>query len=121
VTPNFLYFFLAKRTNVPYIKNMSITDRQKEVLEFIGAFQAREGFPPSIREICRALGLTSPGSLSKHLRALEAEGFLTGIPGKKRAWKLTHQPKRTERMTSRWTRNFSGLKTHLPCELKGIP
>jgi repressor LexA len=86
-----IYFFLAKRTNVPYINGMGITDRQKEVLDFIGAFQAREGFPPSIREICRALGLTSPGSLSKHLRALEAEGFLNSIPGKKRAWKLTHQ------------------------------
>ncbi len=70
---------------------MGITDRQKEVLDFIEAFQAREGFPPSIREICKAMGLTSPGSLLKHLRALENQGFLTGMPGKKRAWKLAHQ------------------------------
>jgi len=70
---------------------MGITDRQKEILDFIGAFQAREGFPPSIREICRALGLASPGSLIRHLRVLETKGLLSSIPGKKRAWKLTHQ------------------------------
>jgi repressor LexA len=68
---------------------MTITDRQQQVLDVIAAFQAKEGFPPSVREICAHLGLKSPGSLIKHLRALEQEGLLSRNPGKKRAWKLT--------------------------------
>ncbi len=68
---------------------MTITHRQQQVLNFIARFQAREGFPPSVREICAHLGLQSPGSLIKHLRALEGEGLLSRNPGKKRAWKLT--------------------------------
>lgn len=71
---------------------MGITTRQKEILRFIENFQAREGFPPSVREICKALGLVSAGSLIKHLRALELQGRLTGTPGKKRAWKLIGRP-----------------------------
>ncbi len=73
---------------------MEITVRQKEILEFMAAYQDREGFPPSIREICQAVGLSSPGSLIKHLRSLEAKGFIAGVPGKKRAWKLTNRSSR---------------------------
>jgi len=71
---------------------MEITIRQKEILSFIGSFQDREGFPPSLREICKGLDLASAGSLLKHMRALEKEGYLTSVPGKKRAWKLTFRP-----------------------------
>lgn len=86
-------FFLAKRTNVSYIKIMGITERQKEILDFMSIHQDREGFPPALREICKALGLVSAGSLIKHIRILEKEGYLTRLPGKKRTWKLTHRPK----------------------------
>jgi repressor LexA len=67
---------------------MTITYRQKQIVDFITDFQAREGFPPSLREICKALGLVSAGSLIKHMRSLEAEGLIKGTPGSKRAWKL---------------------------------
>lgn len=80
---------LARRTNVLYISYMEITTRQKEVLSFIRSFQDREGFPPSLREICKGLALASAGSLLKHMRVLEKGGYLTGVAGKKRAWKLT--------------------------------
>jgi SOS-response transcriptional repressor LexA len=62
---------------------MSITERQKQILNYMRSYQAREGFPPAIREICKALGLVSPGSLIKHLQALEREGHLTKASGKK--------------------------------------
>lgn len=71
---------------------MSITDRQQEVLDYMAAFQDREGFPPSLREICQGLGLSSPGSLTKHMRVLETKGYLSRVLGKKRAWKLTRRP-----------------------------
>jgi repressor LexA len=86
-----VHFFLAKRTNVPYILLMSITKRQQEVLSFIEKFQTAEEHPPTVREICEGLGVTSPGSLIKHLQALERKGHLTHSPGKNRAWKLTRR------------------------------
>jgi repressor LexA len=69
--------------------SMNITARQLEVLHFIRTFQAQEGFPPSLREICHAFGLVSSGSIVKHLNALERHGHLARTPGKKRTWKLT--------------------------------
>ncbi|MFC1834490.1 transcriptional repressor LexA [Thermodesulfobacteriota bacterium] len=70
---------------------MTITDRRKEILGFIAAFQAQEGLPPSIRETCKHFGLNSAGSMSKHLKALGKEGLLENVPGKSRAWKLTEK------------------------------
>lgn len=71
--------------------DMNITPRQKEVLQFIRTFQAQEGFPPSLREICEACGLVSSGSIVKHLNSLERHGHLVRTPGKKRTWKLTNR------------------------------
>jgi repressor LexA len=70
---------------------MSITPRQKQLLDFIERCQRQEGFPPSVRDMCAALGLASHGSLLRHLRILESEGYLTRLPGKKRTWRLTNQ------------------------------
>ncbi|MGB6064810.1 MAG: transcriptional repressor LexA [Desulfomonilaceae bacterium] len=70
---------------------MSITTRQKQLLDFIEQFRRQEGLPPSLRDMCRALGLVSPGSLLRHLQILESQGYLTRIPGKKRTWKSTNQ------------------------------
>jgi repressor LexA len=68
---------------------MSVTSRQKQILAYIGRCRRRHGFPPSLREMCAELGLASPGSLLKHLRALESKGLLETAPGKKRAWRVT--------------------------------
>lgn len=67
---------------------MTTTERQKQILDFISMFQKQEGFPPSLREICKGIGLVSHGSLIKHIRSLESQGLIKGMPGKKRAWKL---------------------------------
>ncbi len=83
---------MQKRAFALYNVHMTITERQKQILDFIDAFQEREGFPPSLREICKAIGLVSSGSLVKHLRALEAEGIIQGFSGRKRAWKVVKAP-----------------------------
>jgi repressor LexA len=67
---------------------MSITERQKQVMNVIRDFQTRHGYGPTVREICRIMGLASPGSLFKHLRRLEDEGFLNRTPGKNRTWTI---------------------------------
>ena len=71
---------------------MEITGRKKEILAYMWAFQEREGFPPTVREICKGIGLVSAGSLIKHLRGLEKAGLILHTPGKKRAWKLVGRP-----------------------------
>lgn len=83
-------FFLVRRAYTLYTSNMTITEWQKQILDFISLFHKREGFPPSLREICKALGLVSTGSLMKHIRSLESEGLIKGTPGRKRAWKLVN-------------------------------
>jgi repressor LexA len=70
---------------------MAITTRQKQIVDFIERCQRQEGFSPSLRDMCAALGLASPGSLLRHLQILESEGYLTRFPGKKRTWRLTNR------------------------------
>lgn len=68
---------------------MKMTERQKQIIDFIRLFQKREGIPPSLREICQGLGLVSHGSLIRHIRLLESQGHIHRLAGKKRAWKLS--------------------------------
>lgn len=53
-----------------------LTARQREVLAWIERFQAREGMPPTVREIGEALGMRSTGSVRTHLQALNRKGWL---------------------------------------------
>jgi repressor LexA len=71
---------------------MGITDRQQEILDCIEDFRKKEGIPPSLRDICKALGLVSPGSLIRHIRILEDEGLLKQVSGKKRSLTLKGRP-----------------------------
>jgi len=48
-----------------------ITNKQKEILEFIKAEILRKGYPPSVREICEAVSLKSTSSVHSHLETLE--------------------------------------------------
>jgi repressor LexA len=59
--------------------------RQREVLEVIRAWVERFGYPPSVREIGEAVGLTSTSSVSYQLRALEQKGYLRRDPNRPRA------------------------------------
>lgn len=85
---NLIKLMVDLKTYVLYNKSMSPTTRQRQVLDFISDFQARQGIAPTVREICAGLGLASPGSLLKHLRALEREGLLNHTPGRMRAWQV---------------------------------
>jgi repressor LexA len=69
-----------------------LTPRQREILEFIEA-QARErGYPPSVREIGEAVGLTSPSTVHSHLNTLTRLGFLRRDPSKPRAIEVRWDP-----------------------------
>jgi repressor LexA len=62
-----------------------LTDRQRQVLEFIDAEVRRRGYPPSVREIGEAVGLSSSSTVHAHLAALQDKGFLKRDPTKPRA------------------------------------
>jgi repressor LexA len=62
-----------------------LTVRQRRVLEVIRNSVARRGYPPSLREIGEAVGLTSPSSVAHQLSTLERKGFLRRDPNRPRA------------------------------------
>jgi len=62
-----------------------LTVRQRRVLETIQTAVERRGYPPSLREIGEAVGLTSPSSVAHQLTSLERKGFLRRDPNRPRA------------------------------------
>ena len=62
-----------------------LTARQRRVLETIQQAVERRGYPPSLREIGEAVGLTSPSSVAHQLTSLERKGFLRRDPNRPRA------------------------------------
>lgn len=62
-----------------------LTKRQRQILDFICAEVHRRGYPPSVREIGEAVGLSSSSTVHSHLAALEAKGFIRRDPTKPRA------------------------------------
>jgi repressor LexA len=69
-----------------------LTDRQRQVLEFIESEVRRKGYPPSVREIGEAVGLSSPSTVHAHLGALQDKGYIHRDPTKPRALELTYEP-----------------------------
>jgi repressor LexA len=72
----------------PYDGSMAdtkITARQREILDFIESQMRDRGYPPSVREIGEAVGLTSPSTVHSHLSTLSRLGYLRRDPTKPRA------------------------------------
>ncbi len=66
------------------IKN-DLTKRQKEIFDFIRGYASKHGYPPTVREIGKAVGLTSSSTVHAHLANLEKIGLLKRDPTKPRA------------------------------------
>lgn len=66
----------------------ALTQRQRDILETIQAAIAEHGYPPSMREIGDAVGLTSSSSVSHQLSVLEKKGFLRRDPRRPRAMEV---------------------------------
>lgn len=64
------------------------TDKQKKILEFLNSYIEENGYPPSVREICAAVGLKSTATVSYHLNELKRQGRIQGDSSKKRAISL---------------------------------
>ena len=63
----------------------NLTPKQQRIYDFIQAFAAQHGYPPSVREIGAAVGLKSPSTVHFHLKGLEEAGMIVKAEGKTRA------------------------------------
>ncbi len=67
---------------------VDLTKRQQEIFEFIKSYSARYGYPPTVRDIGKAVGLASSSTVHAHLANLEKVGLLRRDPSKPRAIEL---------------------------------
>jgi len=67
---------------------MDLTKRQKEIFDYIRKYAAKYGYPPTVREIGKAVGLHSSSTVHAHLANLEKIGLLRRDPAKPRALEL---------------------------------
>ena len=67
---------------------MDLTKRQQEIFDFIKRYSAKYGYPPTVRDIGKAVGLASSSTVHAHLSNLERIGLLRRYPTKPRALEL---------------------------------
>jgi repressor LexA len=67
---------------------MDLTKRQQEIFDFIKRYSAKHGYPPTVRDIGKAVGLASSSTVHAHLSNLERIGLLRRDPAKPRALEL---------------------------------
>ena len=67
---------------------MDLTKRQQEIVDFIRKYSAKYGYPPTVRDIGKAVGLASSSTVHAHLANLEKIGLLRRDPSKPRAIEL---------------------------------
>lgn len=73
--------------------NADLTQKQKDVLDYIREQIFSKGYPPSVREICAALDFKSTSTVHSHIAALEKKGILRKDPTKPRALEIIEDAK----------------------------
>ncbi len=68
--------------------DLNLTKRQQEIFDFIKRYSAKYGYPPTVRDIGKAVGLASSSTVHAHLANLEKVGLLRRDPSKPRALEL---------------------------------
>jgi repressor LexA len=82
----------ARATVVFMSEAPALTPRQQQVLDFVDQEVRRRGYPPSVREIGDAVGLSSSSTVHAHLAALQDKGYLRRDPSKPRAIEVCYEP-----------------------------
>ena len=83
---------ITSRQRLAGSASAKITARQLQVLDFIEQQMRDRGYPPSVREIGEAIGLTSPSTVHSHLNTLQRLGYLRRDPTKPRAIEVRWDP-----------------------------
>lgn len=69
-----------------------ISDKQREILEYIKKEILNKGYPPTVRDICEAVHLKSTSSVHSHLETLEKNGYIVVIRQSRvqsKSWMIT--------------------------------
>ena len=74
------------------MSDRALSGKRRQILEFIAEQVRDRGYPPSVREIGEAVGLTSSSTVHAHLRVLQQEGYLERDPSKPRAIVVQFEP-----------------------------
>jgi repressor LexA len=80
---------------------MDLTKRQQEIFDFIKRYSAKYGYPPTVRDIGKAVGLASSSTVHAHLANLEKIGLLRRDPSKPRAIEMLDRAASTAASTVR--------------------
>jgi repressor LexA len=83
---------LAAFRPIVYLVTSNLTERQRGILNFIESETRDRGYPPSVREIGEAVGLTSTSTVHAHLATLQRLGYLRRDPTKPRAIEVRYDP-----------------------------
>jgi len=75
---------------------MALTQKQKQILDYVQAHIRSHGYAPTLREICTNFGLSSPATAHKHLKTLEEKGMLRREEGCARGVELSECPEPEE-------------------------
>ncbi len=75
----------------------NISKKQQEILDYLKSSILAKGYPPSVREICDAVGLKSTSSVHAHLETLEKNGYIRRDATKPRAIEICDESFRTVR------------------------
>mgnify|MGYP000182778294 CR=1 FL=1 len=70
-----------------------LTGKQEQILEFVSKQVDEKGYPPSVREICSAVGFKSTSTVHSYLKKLEKNGVIRKEPSKTRALKVVSKNK----------------------------
>ncbi len=68
-----------------HVVELNLTKRQREIFDFVRRYSGEHGYPPTVRDIGKAIGLTSSSTVHAHLSNLEKLGLLKRDPTKPRA------------------------------------
>jgi len=82
-----------------------LSGKRLQILEYISQCLRDRGYPPSVREICVAVGLSSTATVKTHLDVLQREGFLQRDPTKPRAIQVLFEPSSKVAMAAGPVRN----------------
>src|SRR5712664_198048 len=81
------------RNSSEWRRRMTLTKRQKEVLDYLVAFETKHGYAPSFEEIGKGLKLTSLATVHKHITTLEKKGFIRRGYNQSRSIEIVQLPK----------------------------
>lgn len=71
------------------MKTEVLSKRKKQILEYIHNYSTEHAFPPTVREMCAALGLASTSTIQTHVNEMIMEGYLSRVEYSPRTLRLT--------------------------------